>query len=281
MSETKRANIPPVVYVINITENFEKQIVWDHWENLIEECVSQFVKFLTTNSGWSLDSVNPNILKKQIRSTELTFAVHLDLANKQIKIHGQTQSRVKDSEEKKERQRQQKLLERSVLEAEVDIQEELYQAFKSTTVEIESGDYFSIQVEWESIMGQQPGLYVKDILQTKGWEAQGESGVYVKSLENNSQVKLDLNKQEAIIQSSRSQFVSVLDKSTKTRELQKQVYDDVENVKDDAMLELNTLKQNIYKEILMDFARSKGDVSVSSQETDSEYHLVIEITPEC
>ncbi len=280
MSQTRTARIPPVVYV-DVSENFEKAVVWDRWGGLIEEGVQPFIGHLTRERGWTMAAGPKGRLNKRMEVDGLTLTAELDVNEKRILLRGSSSSRVIQGGEASERRRVQTLLERTVLEAEVGVQEDLHQALESAVVGIESSDHYCMPLEWENIMGRSPDLYMTNLFEPMGWSAQDDApDVYVKPLGDNSRVRLDLREQSALIQSSRQTRVGMLEKNARSRELQQQMYDEIERVKDQALVELNGLKQGVYKEILMDFAKSRGHVSVSTREDEKEYNMVIEITPE-
>lgn len=282
MSNNRTTHIPTVVYV-NIQESFEKICIWQYWDKLNPNLKQQLKEQLIA-LGWKQKGADKHILVKKFSAGTITIHARVNLETHEITMKGNFSKSVQDINAGKERKQGKKDLERAVMECEITMLQELNQAFNALEVEISTFDHFNLRVEWQSIVGENPGDFLPRLLRDSGFQEESqEPGVYVKPISESRQgcqLRMDLNRMEAVICIARAKTIYLKDEESQKNRLQKELFDDIEQIKDRALLDLNCLKQQVYKEALMEYARSRGDVSVTSDETGDRFHMVIEITRE-
>lgn len=280
MSHNRKAPIPKVVYV-DIQESFEKICIWQYWGKLNPNLKLQLKEQLLS-LGWTQKGADKHILVREFKSGALTILGQANLDTHDITMKGNLSKSVRSENARKETKQGKKDLERAVMECEITMLQELNRAFDALEVEISSFDRFNLRVEWQSIVGENPGDFLPRLLRDSGFrEESQEPGVYIKPVgesREGCQLRMDIDRMEAVIQIAREKTVYLKDEDSQKSRIQKELFDEIEEIKDRALLDLNCLKQQVYKEALMEYARSRGDVSVTTDETGDQFHIVIEIT---
>lgn len=280
MSHHRSTYIPRVVYV-TIAEKFQKVCIWRKWDKLNPQLKIQLVDQLVA-LRWQQQKSNKFVLVRKFSRGDSKVSAEINLETEEITLKGDFSKRVNSESSRAERKKGKLNLERFVQDSEIQLSNELNQAYDELKIEISKFDQFNLSLEWQSIVGEKPGDYLPALLHDSGWtEKTGEPGIFTKNAGANNSgciLIMDLNQLEAVIQISRKKTVYLKDEDERNLQLQKELFDEIDQKKDLALLEFNRLKQNVYREALMDFARSRGNVNVISGETGDEFHMVIEIT---
>ncbi len=275
MSDDWQSRIPPVVMV---NEQFASTVAWAPLCEVPEKDFGPLANYLEAECGWRRSGASPLSLEKQLACSASRIRVRVDFRKRTIMLDGSVSKSIPEEGAKAEREALKRKLEKDVTRTQVEIQRDLNAALEEITTDIESADRYAICVDWKSVLGTHPTEKASEIGVRCGWAVSGENGrVLEKPLGEDGRLKLDLARKIAMIEAARRKRIYVKDRAARKESLDEQIFDTVEKLKDSALEELGTLKQQIYKEVLLEFARSKGECKVKETQNGDETLITIEV----